>query len=275
MNTTATLHRPVTSATTAVTTLAPAATPNLWAPATAGIELTVVVPFYNCGPVVARTIRDIAATLTTAGVGYEIIAVNDGSTDGSQHHVYGIPGVRLIDNRTNSGKGNALHQGFAAAQGAWVGFIDADGDIAPHHLATYLMLARGGDHAAVYADKRHSGSVSGASKLRKLISIVYSTLVALLFLLKVKDTQTGCKIIRRDALAQLLPHLREQRFAFDLEFFVAAKAAGIGNMQAAPVALNTGANGSTVTTNTIVRTLRDTVTIHRRHLAGHYRQAAA
>ncbi len=257
------------------TVTAPAVSPSLWAPATPGIELTVVVPFYNCGPVVGQTIRDIAATLSAAGIGHEIIAVNDGSTDASQVHVPVLPQVRLIDNRTNSGKGNALHQGFAAAQGAWVGFIDADGDIDPAHLATYLWLARGGDHAAVYADKRHADSVSGASKLRKLISLIFSTLVTLLFLLQVKDTQSGCKIIRRDALAQLLPHLREQRFAFDLEFFVAAKAAGIGKLHSAPVALNTAANGSTVTTKSIVRTLRDTITIHRRHLGGHYRQAAA
>ncbi|MFI1991573.1 glycosyltransferase family 2 protein [Actinoplanes sp. NPDC020271] len=272
MNATATLERLVPTATPAVA--APVTGPTLWAPATTGVELTVVVPFYNCGPVVGQTIHAISATLAAAGIGHEIIAVNDGSTDGSQLHVPYLPQVRLIDNRLNSGKGNALHQGFAAAQGAWVGFIDADGDIDPAHLATYLELARGGDHAAVYADKRHAHSVSGASKARKLISMVYSTLVTLLFLLQVKDTQTGCKIIRRDALAQLLPHLREQRFAFDLEFFVAAKAAGIRNLHAAPVALNTAANGSTVTSKTIVRTLRDTVTILGRHLGGHYRQAA-
>ncbi|GAA2701406.1 glycosyltransferase family 2 protein [Actinoplanes palleronii] len=273
MNATATLQ-PLAPVTTAPVTTAPAAPPSLWDPATPGIELTVVVPFFNSGPAVAHTVRNITATLSAAGIGHEIIAVNDGSTDGSQYHLHGIHNVRLIDNRTNSGKGHALHQGFAAAQGAWVGFIDADGDIDPHHLVTYLKLARFGDHAAVYADKRHADSVSTASRLRKLISIVFSTLVTLLFLLQVRDTQTGCKIIRRDALAQLLPHLREQRFAFDLEFFVAAKAAGIGNLHSAPVALNTGATGSTVSTNSIVRTLRDTITIHRRHLAGHYREAA-
>jgi glycosyltransferase involved in cell wall biosynthesis len=274
MNATATLQPFAPFAFAPVTTAPVTAAPSLWAPATADIELTVVVPFYNPGPVVGQTIRNITGTLTAAGIGHEIIAVNDGSTDGSQHHLHGIPNVRLIDNRTNSGKGHALHQGFAAAQGAWVGFIDADGDIDPRHLATYLRLARVGDHAAVYADKRHADSVSTASKLRKLISIIFSTLVTLLFLLQVKDTQTGCKIIRRDALAQLLPHLREQRFAFDLEFFVAAKAAGIGNLHPAPVELSTGSTGSTVSTNSIARTLRDTLTIHRRHLAGHYREAA-
>ncbi|SDT46640.1 glycosyltransferase family 2 protein [Actinoplanes derwentensis] len=260
---------------TAPARTAPAATPNLWAPATPSIELTVVIPFYNCGPVIARTIREVSGVLTAAGIGHEIIAVNDGSTDESAAFVAELPGVRLIDNRTNSGKGNALHQGFAAAQGAWVGFIDSDGDIAAHHLITYLELARTGDHSAVYADKRHARSSSTASKSRKFISITYSSLVTGMFLLPVKDTQTGCKIFRRDVIAQLLPHLREQRFAFDLEFFVAAKAAGYRDMRSAPVDVDTAANGSTVTTNSIVRTLRDTFGILRRHRSGHYRQAAA
>ncbi|HWS31445.1 MAG TPA: glycosyltransferase family 2 protein [Actinoplanes sp.] len=257
----------------APTTTAPA--PSLWAPATPGVELTVVIPFYNCGPVVARTIQEVRAVLTAAGIGYEIIAVNDGSTDGSQRFAANVPGVRLIDNRTNSGKGNALHQGFAAARGAWVGFIDADGDIAAHHLATYLEMAREGDHSAVYADKRHARSTSSASAARKLLSITFSTVVTGAFLLKVKDTQTGCKIFRRDVLAEILPHLREQRFACDLEFFVAAKAAGFSDPQPAPVEVNTAANGSTVSTNSIIRTLRDTFDVLKRHRAGHYRRIAA
>lgn len=263
------------AATTAPAPATTAPAPGLWAPATPSVELTVVIPFYNCGPVIARTIREVRAVLMGAGIGYEIIAVNDGSTDGSQKFAENLPGVRLIDNRTNSGKGNALHQGFAVAQGAWIGFIDADGDIAAHHLATYLETAREGGHSAVYADKRHSLSNNSASAARKLLSITFSTMVTGLFLLRVKDTQTGCKIFRRDVLAEILPHLREQRFACDLEFFVAAKAAGFSDLRPAPVEVNTAANGSTVSTNSIIRTLRDTFGVLKRHRSGHYRRIAA
>ena len=236
----------------------------------AGVELSVVVPFFNPGPVVRRTVERLVACLVEAGVGFEVIAVSDGSTDGSAALLAGLAGVTVIDNPVNQGKGAALHQGFAAANGSWVGFVDADGDIDPRHLVEYLMVARAGGHAVVYADKRHAASVSGASGFRKLVSVSYSTLVTTMFGLGVRDTQTGCKIIRRDVLAAVLPGLRERRFAFDLELFVAAKAAGITDVKAAPVRLEARVAGSTVTTSSIVRTIRDTFVIYGRRRANLY-----
>src|SRR4051794_22310310 len=133
---TTTLFSAATATASAATAPAAAASANgrvldavrLWSPAEAGVELTVVVPFYNPGMALRPTVKRIAASLQDAGVGYEVVAVSDGSTDGSEHTLTGIPGVRVIANPVNQGKGAALHTGFAAARGAWVGFIDADGD---------------------------------------------------------------------------------------------------------------------------------------------------
>jgi glycosyltransferase involved in cell wall biosynthesis len=251
------------NATAVAATVAPAAR-------TAGVELSVVVPFFNPGPALRRTVEALVACLREAGVAFEVIAVSDGSTDGSPATLAGMAGVTVIDNPVNQGKGAALHQGFAAANGAWIGFIDADGDIDPRHLVDYLAAARSGGHAVVYADKRHAGSVSAASGFRKLVSVTYSTLVTAMFGLGVRDTQTGCKIIRRDVLTAVLPRLRERRFAFDLELFVAAKAAGITDLKSAPVRLEARVAGSTVTTSSIARTIRDTFVIYGRRRDNHY-----
>lgn len=235
-----------------------------------GVELSVVVPFFNPGAALRPTVQRLVACLSEAGVAFEVIAVSDGSTDGSAGTLGGLAGVTVIDNPVNQGKGAALHQGFAAARGAWIGFVDADGDIDPQHLVRYLMIARAGGHAVVYADKRHADSVSAATAFRKLVSAGYSTLVTTMFGLGVRDTQTGCKVIRRDALLAVLPRLRERRFAFDLELFVATRAAGITDVQGAPVRLEARTAGSTVSTGSIVRTIRDTFVIHGRRRAGHY-----
>lgn len=248
---------------------------RLWSPADAGVELSVVVPFYNPGAALRPTVERLVRCLTDANVAFEVIAVSDGSTDGSERSIDGIAGVRVVDSRINQGKGAALHLGFAAARGSWVGFVDADGDIDPEHLVEYLLLARAGGHAGVYADKRHAASESASSPFRKLVSTFYSTLVTLLFLLGMRDTQTGCKVLRRDVLADLLPRLRERRFAFDLEFFVAAKAAGIQGFVGAPVRLSERVAGSTVTRAAILRTIRDTFVIFGRNLTGQYRPAVA
>ncbi len=253
-----------------VTTDAP-----LWHVSGTGLELSVVVPFYNPGAALRPTIERMVSLLRQAEVTFEVIAVSDGSTDGSELTLDGVGDeVRVIVAPVNRGKGAALHLGFAQATGQYVAMIDADGDIDPTHLVEYLEEARNGGHDVVYASKRHARSQSASSAFRKLISYGFITLVTLLFALDVKDTQTGCKLFRREALARVLPRLREHRFAFDLEFFVAARAAGIRRLHAAPVRLEERLAGSTVSRSAVVRTLVDSlVVLGRLHLTPTYRTA--
>jgi glycosyltransferase involved in cell wall biosynthesis len=249
---------------------------RLWSPADARVELSVVVPFYNPGAALRPTVERLVECLRGEGVAFEVLAVSDGSTDGSEATIADLEGVRVISAGVNQGKGAALHLGFATARGSWIGFVDADGDIDPRHLVDYLRLAREGNLPGVYANKRHEQSDSGASGFRKIVSLFYSTLVTMLFLLGMRDTQTGCKVLRRDVLADLLPRMRERRFAFDLEFFVAAKAAGIRGFVGAPVRLEERVAGSTVTSKAILRTIKDTFVIFGRlHLTRQYRPVAA
>jgi glycosyltransferase involved in cell wall biosynthesis len=236
---------------------------GLWGPAT--VDVTVVIPFFNPGAALRGTVLAVIEYLAAADVSFEVIAVSDGSTDSSADTITDLPHTRVLINPTNQGKGAALRRGFAAAGGAWIGFIDADGDINPRHLVDYLDHARAGGRAGVYADKRHTNSDSCASGLRKAISLTYSTFISGLFRLGIRDTQTGCKIFRRDVVAELLPRLHERRFALDLELFVAARAAGITDFVAAPVNLESRVNGSTIRRKCIVRALIDTFAVYGRH----------
>lgn len=243
---------------------------TLWRPAT--VDLSVVVPFYNPGESVGHMLRDAVALLRETSASFEIIAVSDGATDGSEAHVLavGAPEIRLIVQPQNGGKGSALQRGFTAAQGRYVAFIDADGDIDPKHLVDYLArIDEGGD--IVYASKRHTDSTSFSSPLRKVVSWGFIMFTSTLFRLGVGDTQTGCKMIRREVLADMVPYLREQRFALDLELFVVARRRGHRDLRPAPVHLGERLAGSTVTTGAIARTLRDALTIWSRlFLAGAY-----
>ena len=237
------------------------------------LDLSVVIPFFNPGEALRPTVQRLVEVAEEAGLTYEVIAVSDGSTDGSEATIRGLaPAVRVLVSPQNLGKGAALHRGFAAAHGRYIGFVDADGDIDPRHVVDYYHAARAGNHDVVYASKRHRESQSASSALRKVISYGFIALVGCLFALGVQDTQTGCKLFRRQALADVLPRLREQRFAFDLEFFVAARAAGIRRMAAAPVAIRSRMAGSTVGRAAITRTLADALTVLARlHFTPTYR----
>ena len=246
---------------------------HLWQPADPELELSVIMPFYNPGDALAPTVRRCHESLTEAGVGFEIIAVSDGSTDGSEKSLEGFPAeVKVIVLPANRGKGGALHAGFARACGSWLGFVDSDGDIDPAHLTEYLSVARRGGYDIVFANKKHAYSESASSPFRKLVSFGFSSIVGTLFSLGVNDTQTGCKLVRRDVMADLLPRMRETRFAFDLELFVAAVTAGYRDLRAQPVRLEERMSGSTVTSKTIVRTLTDALSVlARRHTTDVYR----
>lgn len=249
----------------------------LWAAAHPDVELSVVIPFFNPGDSMRPTVDRLVDALRREDVGFEVICVSDGSTDGSEHSLEGAGDeVRVIVNPVNRGKGAALHTGFSHALGSFVGMVDADGDIDPVHLVDYVRLAQANGAHIVYADKRLAASTSASSPFRKLVSIGFSSVVGTLFALGVRDTQTGCKLFSRHAMATVLPRLREERFAFDLEFFVAAKAAGVSSLHAAPVHLSERLAGSTVTSSTILRTLGDALTVlGRLHLTPTYRTATA
>ena len=249
---------------------------RLWMPAHRDIDISVVMPAYNPGDSLRPTVDRLVDVMRTENVGFELIVVSDGSTDGSMDTLVGAGSeVRVVELPANRGKGGALHAGFSRARGSWVGFVDCDGDIDPAHLVGYLRTGQQTGADVVYANKKHAASVSASSPFRKLVSFGFSSVVGTLFALGVNDTQTGCKLVRREVMADVLPRLRESRFAFDLELFVAATAAGHTTTVAAPVELQERLAGSTVTRSTIIRTLQDAlVVLSRRHRTRTYHEEA-
>lgn len=94
-------------------------------------ELSIVIPVYNEAPNLAELHKELAAALTGAGRPYEILLVDDGSTDGSFEILRDLhardPHVRVIQFRRNFGQTAAFAAGFAAARGRVI--VTADGDL--------------------------------------------------------------------------------------------------------------------------------------------------
>ncbi len=223
-------------------------------------DLTVVIPCFNPGPTVVETIRCTAEVLARIAVNPAIIAVSDGSSDGSDNLIDGIDLdiLRHIRHETNRGKGAALRTGFNVARTELVAFVDADGDLAPHQLESLLSAQQDFRADIVFGSKLHPASLVHAAPLRKIYSSGYRWMIKLLFQLNIEDTQTGIKLYRREVLAAVLPGLREEKFALDLELFVTARAAGFDNFVAVPVVLRRE-SGSTISFGAVVRMLGDTL----------------
>lgn len=228
----------------------------------ADLDLTVVVPYYNPGHTLEPNLRRLLEVLDTSPVDYEVIAVSDGSTDGSEMTIADLSHPRLeqVVLPYNQGKGAALRIGLAAGRGKYLGFIDADGDLDPKLLEAFLTLVGLYQPDVVMGSKRHPLSEVYYPPLRRVYSLGYQCLIRVLFTLKVRDTQTGLKLIRRDVLAASLPRMLEKRFAFDLELLVIAHRLGYRRVFEAPIVLQ-HQFASTVSIRSVGHTLLDTLAI--------------
>ncbi len=239
------------------------------------LDVSIVVPYYNPGDRLRRTVEDMVRVLDASGMTFEIITVSDGSTDGSPFTLEGFPEsvVRRVTFDTNVGKGHALREGLALGRGRYLGFIDADGDISPELLAPFVSIMRAEQPDIIIGSKRHPDSSVHYPPLRRLYSWTYQHLIGLLFRLQVKDTQVGIKLVDRAVIADVLPLLRESRFALDLELLVLARRLGYTRIVEAPVRIEERF-GSTISLKAVWLLLLDTLAFFVRYSVRHDYDAA-
>jgi len=95
-----------------------------------GVQLSLIIPAYNCEGFIAGTLASAIAYLERRREPYELIVVDDGSSDGSAPLLAGLSAnhcsVHFIRNHANRGKGHAVRAGVMHSSGEWVVFTDAD-----------------------------------------------------------------------------------------------------------------------------------------------------
>ena len=186
------------------------------------LALSVVIPAFNEVARLERTLRRVIDYCRAHHADFEILVVDDGSTDGTPGLVERVAAdeerVRLIALGANRGKGAAVRAGVLAARGREVLFSDAD-------LATPIeeldklrqRLADGcdiaiGSRAAPGADIRVR-----QHPVRELMGRTFNLMVRLAALGGIRDTQCGFKLFRRAAALDLFGRARLDGFAFDVE----------------------------------------------------------
>jgi glycosyltransferase involved in cell wall biosynthesis len=140
------------------------------------IEISVVVPMYNEAENAVTTLRRIKDVMEGTGKTYEIIPVNDGSTDKTLTILENIAaedtGVRVVSYPSNIGRGMALRAGFQKARGKTVVSIDADLSYDPNYIADLVrVLDTQADVDVVLASPyTEGGETQGVPLSRLLIS---------------------------------------------------------------------------------------------------------
>jgi hypothetical protein len=170
--------------------------------------LSIVIPALNeqdgIQEVMERTLS-VRPALQAFGIdGLELIVVDDGSTDRTPEIVAATDGVRLIRHEHNGGYGAALKTGFAAVQGEWIGFLDADGTYPPEY---FPALCREGiaQNADIVIGSRMTGADSQMPAVRRAGNLLFANLVSLLSAHRITDSASGMRVFKKSILEHIYP----------------------------------------------------------------------
>lgn len=192
---------------------------------------SVVIPAFNEALRLPRYLAEIVTYFDGRNEGYEVLVVDDGSTDGTADAVAAIarthPPVHVLRQGRNEGKGAAVRRGMLAARGEYRLFADADGATPIVELKRLEAALATGAQVVVASRSRPDASVSVvARRHRVLAGRVFSWIVRHLGLPDVMDTQCGFKAFTGPAAADLFERVRTSGFGFDVELLLLARAAG-------------------------------------------------
>jgi glycosyltransferase involved in cell wall biosynthesis len=194
------------------------------------VRLSVVIPAYNEASRIARTLDRAVAFLDARGEHWEIVVVDDGSSDETalivQRYIssHGDHRVRLVRLPRNRGKGAALRAGVAATHGDRVLLMDADLATPIEELDTLGRALDGGVKIATGSRAVATSQITRSqSALRVLLGRAGNLWIRSLAVPGVHDTQCGFKLFDGAIARELFAQCREDRFGIDIEVLCLAR----------------------------------------------------
>jgi glycosyltransferase involved in cell wall biosynthesis len=192
------------------------------------VTYSIILPAYNESARIAFTLDKILAYAAQRSENAEIVVVNDGSTDGTAELVRDYarkhPGMLLLENPGNRGKGYSVRNGMLHARGDILLFSDADLS-SPIEEADKLFaaIAQGAD-IAIGSRWLDSGLQKKKQPLyRQLFGRIFNLALRVLLNLQFKDTQCGFKAFTRRSAQTIFPLQKIERWGFDPEILYLAE----------------------------------------------------
>jgi len=183
------------------------------------MTLSVVIPVYN----ERTTVETLLARVQSTGLADEIVVIDDGSGDGTRDLLQQIasrtPGLRLILQPRNLGKGAAVRAGIQAATGDLILIQDADLEYDPRDYPTLLAPILDGRAEVVYGSRFLGGARRSTMFWHMVANQLLTLMTNILYNSILTDMETGYKLFRREVI-QALP-VRSSRF--DIEPEITAK----------------------------------------------------
>ncbi|HUY24807.1 MAG TPA: glycosyltransferase family 2 protein [Candidatus Saccharimonadales bacterium] len=188
-------------------------------------KLSLVIPVHNEAANMARVIPAALQALALLSRSYEIVLVDDGSSDATVEVARTEMGtqadrLRLVSHPHKSGYGITVADGLRAADGDWVAFIDGDGQFDPLDLRLLAEVAPSADLIAGWRIHRED------PWHRSVVSGTFNVLVRLLYGISYRDVDCGFKLMRRQVLELAKPILAHSAL-LNTELYFKAERSGL------------------------------------------------
>jgi glycosyltransferase involved in cell wall biosynthesis len=187
-------------------------------------RISLIIPVFNQQNKISFSLDKIKQAVDSAFSDYELIVVNDGSTDNTRTILRDItsmdPHIRVLSYTPNRGKGYAVRYGVLHSRGEAVMFLDGDLDISPDSIKDYVERLSTCD--LVIASKRHPESRVTIPRSRAFLSRVFNLLIKVATGIPQKDTQAGFKVGNGEIMRTIFRNVSVKRYAFDVELFTIA-----------------------------------------------------
>ena len=190
----------------------------------------MVIPAYNEEPRIGGTLEQVIGFLSARHYSWEVLVADDGSTDETARLVAGVaalhPNLRLIS-LSHRGKGWAVQNAMLAAQGEYRLLCDADLSVPIEQIECFIPPQLEEVDIAIGSRETAGARRIGEPNRRHVMGRVYNTLVRLLAVPGLADTQCGFKCFRGEVVPKLFQRQTMNGFAFDVEILYLANKAGM------------------------------------------------
>lgn len=188
-------------------------------------EFSLVIPFYNEEQGCELVTRHLIEELDQHGIDYELIPVNNGSTDQTGAILDRLAGshpkIKVVTVAQNQGYGWGIISGLARSTGQYIGYVDGDTQVPPRDVIQLFERAR--EKGVDLCKGKRIARFDGLT--RKVISSAYNLLFRWLFHCPVGDVNAKPKILSRDCYSRLA--LQSKDWFIDAEIVIKAHALGM------------------------------------------------
>ena len=193
------------------------------------LDLSLVIACYHEESHLEASVLELEEVLRQAQLSFELIFIDDASTDGTPAIVERLAAershARAVLHADNVGRGGTVEEGFRMATGRVVGYLDIDLEVSPVYVPAMVAAIIGGEHQGATAYRTYDFRLRHI--LRHVMSRGYRILFRLLMCSPFRDTEAGYKFFDREAILPVLDETEHTGWFWDTEVLVLAHRAGL------------------------------------------------